>query len=240
MLPLPASRIFLLLLPIACGFASGQTLQRRLDERRAEFLKSAPADKIGIYQDGIDAVAASGILEKAKKKGDKAPGFTLRNAKGEDVKLSALLAKGPVVLTWYRGGWCPYCNIALAALQEKTPEFKKHGATLVALTPELPDHSLDTAGKNKLTFEVLSDVGNKVAREYGIVFQMTDGVAKAMRAGAKTHLRNGDESDELPLAATYVIAPDGTIAWAFLDADYRNRAEPDDVVKALGALKSKH
>ncbi|MCB1132873.1 MAG: redoxin domain-containing protein, partial [Verrucomicrobiae bacterium] len=108
------------------------------------------------------------------------------------------------------------------------------------LTPELPDHSLDTAGKNKLTFEVLSDVGNKVAREYGIVFQMTDGVAKAMRAGAKTHLRNGDESDELPLAATYVIAPDGTIAWAFLDADYRNRAEPDDVVKALGALKSKH
>lgn len=238
MLPIPLSRFLLILLPLSAGVVFAQPLKRQLDGRRAEFLESAPEDTVTLFQDGIDTVAATGIVKSAKQKGDKAPGFTLRNAKGEDVKLSALLAEGPVVLTWYRGGWCPYCNLALAAMQEKLPEFRKHGATLVALTPELPDHSLDTTQKNDLEFEVLSDVHNKVARNYGIVFKMTDGVAKAMREFAKTNERNGDESDELPLAATYVIAPDGTISWAFLDADYRNRAEPDDVVKALHELSS--
>jgi len=217
---------------------SAETLQQQLDAKRREFAAKAPLEKVAVYQAGIDAVAGSGIYERAKRTGDRAPDFALKNAAGKEVRLSELLAKGPVVLTWYRGGWCPYCNLALAALQEKLPEIQRLGATLVALTPELPEHAEDTTKKGALAFQVLSDVGNRVARDYGVVFKMTPEVAAAMRAGAKTNLRNGDESDELPLGAAYVIAPSGEIAYAFLDADYRRRAEPARLVDALTALKT--
>ncbi len=161
-----------------------------------------------------------------------------RNVEDQPVRLSDLLKNGPVVLTWYRGGWCPYCNLALAALAEKLPEITAAGGQLVALTPELPEHAEETTKKNKLPFTVLSDVGNRVAREYGVVFKMTPDVAAAMQKNAKLHERNGDASDELPLGAAYVIAPDGTVTYAFLDADYRNRAEPSRLVDALLALKT--
>ena len=109
------------------------------------------------------------------------------------------------------------------------------GATLVALTPELPEFAADTTKKGKIAFEVLSDVGNNVARTYGIVFKMSPEVAEAMRKNAKTAERNGDQSDELPLAAVYVIAPDGKITYSFLDADYKHRAEPSRLVDAVKA-----
>ena len=109
---------------------------------------------------------------KALKQGDKVKDFTLKNAKGEEVNLSVLLKKGPVVLTWYRGGWCPYCNLALKQLQEELAQIKEQGAMLVALTPELPDHSLTTQEKNALEFEVLTDLHNEVARSYGLVFKL--------------------------------------------------------------------
>lgn len=218
--------------------AQAETLKERLDARRAEFLKTAPADKAQSYQAGIDSVAASGIYDRALKTGAKAPDFTLKNAEGQPTRLSELLKKGPVVLTWYRGGWCPYCNLALAALTEKMTEITVAGGQLVALTPELPEHADETVKKHKRPFQVLSDVGNRVAREYGVVFKMTPDVAAAMQKGAKIHERNGDASDELPLGAAYVIAPDGTITYAFLDADYRNRAEPARLVDALRALKT--
>jgi len=221
-----------------------EKLSDSLDKKRADFLASAPKEAIKSYQDGIDAVAASGIYNKALKTGDKAPDFELEDAFGNKVSLSSLLKKGPVVLTWYRGGWCPYCNIALRALSMKEPMFKEAGAQIVALTPEKPDFTAETMKENELPFVVLSDLGNKVARDYGIVFKMTPDVAKAMRKFASTHERNGDESDELPLAATYVIDTDGTISYAFLDADYRNRAEPDRIVDAVealsGELKGEH
>lgn len=225
----------------ACVPASrAESLKERLDARRAEFLKSTPADKAQSYQDGIDAVAASGIYDRALKTGGKAPDFTLKNADGQTRRLSELLKKSPVVLTWYRGGWCPYCNLALAALTEKMPEIAAAGGQLVALTPELPEYADETVKKNKLPFEVLSDVGNRVARDYGVVFKMTTDVAAAMQKGAKVHDRNGDILDELPLGAAYVIAQDRTVTYAFLDADYRNRAEPTRLVEALKALQSGH
>jgi peroxiredoxin/predicted ester cyclase len=227
-----------LALLVASATAEEMSLKQQLDAKKAAFEEMAPAEKIAMYQEGIDEVSASGIYDRAKKVGDAAPDFGLTNQVGETVRLSELLRKGPVVLTWYRGGWCPYCNLTLAALQKALPQFQALGATLVALTPELPDHSLQTAEKNALEFEVLSDVGQKVAREYGVVFKMSDDVAAAMRSFAKTHERNGDESDELPLSATYVINTDGEITYAFLDAEYRNRAEPSRLVDALQAIRS--
>lgn len=217
--------------------ADSTTLKDQLDARRAEFQKSAPADKAAAYQAGIDAVANSGIYERLKKVGEQAPDFTLNDAAGQPVTLSRLLEKGPVVLTWYRGGWCPYCNLALRAMQQRLADFQKLGGQLVALTPELPEYATKTQTDAGLEFHVLSDVGNRVARAYGAVFKMTPEVANAMRKGAKTDVRNGDESDELPLALTCVVGRDGVIRYLFADADYRYRAEPSRILDALRALQ---
>jgi len=194
-------------------------------------------EKRKIYADGIKSVAASGVLENALNIGDKAPNFSLKNALGTSVLLYDELINGPVVLTWYRGGWCPYCNITLHYLQEKLPEIKEAGATLIAITPELLDNSLSTSKKNKLEFSVLSDVGNVVGKEYGVVYTLTHEVATIYEAGFGLSEVNGDDSNELPLAATYVINTDAVIQYAFLDADYTERAEVTDIVEALHKLK---
>lgn len=211
------------------------TLQSVLNQRREDFTAKAPEEVKKAYEKGVEAVANSGVLDLAKKVGDTAPDFALQNALGNTIKLSDYLQKGAVVLTWYRGGWCPYCNMTLHRLQSELPNFKALGANLIALTPELPDKSLTTKEKHDLQFEVLSDVGNTVAKDYGIVFKLTPEVAAIYHKSFDMHSYNGDDSDELPLAATYIINQEGKITYAFLDTDYRNRAEPSEV---LGALKS--
>ena len=207
-----------------------------LDEKKQRFLEKADRTKIADYDKGLQSVEDSGILESALNVGDEAPDFSLINQTGEVVSLYQTLEDGPVILTWYRGGWCPYCNITLAFLQEKLPEFEDAGAQLLALTPELPDSSMSTAEKHELSFDVLSDVGNVIAREYGVVFELTEAVATRYQNGFNLHAFNGDESNELPLAATYIIDTDGVIKYAFLDVDYRNRAEPAVMLEILGGL----
>lgn len=212
-------------------------LQESLDEKKSNFELNADEEKKKDYAAGIQAIIDDGVLDKAKNNGDKAPNFTLKNAKGERVTLYDELKNGPVVLIWYRGGWCPYCNLTLKRLQDELPNFKQYDASLIALTPELPDRSLSTIEKNELSFEVLSDIGNKVAKEYGVVFELTDAVAKRYQDGFNLHGFNGDESNTLPLAATYVIDKNGKIVYAFLDADYRNRAEPKEIMNSLRILR---
>jgi peroxiredoxin len=213
------------------------TLKSLLDEKKKNFELNADDNKKKIYREGIESVKESGILDNALNVGDKAPNFKLNNALGEPVELYQYLKKGKVVLTWYRGGWCPYCNLTLHQLQLELPEFNANGVNLIALTPELPDKSLSTAEKHDLKFEVLSDTGNKIANEYGIVFKLTDDVAEAYTKSFGMNDYNGDKSNELPLAATYIINEEGKIVYAFLDADYRNRAEPAELTQFLKTNK---
>ncbi|HQY20787.1 MAG TPA: peroxiredoxin-like family protein [Ignavibacteria bacterium] len=238
----------IILLPVKNNFAQTETeentkteslptLQSLLDEKKAAFELKASDEKKKIYSDGTQAVVNSGVLENALNNGDTAPDFLLKNSAGEEVTLYSYLEKGPVVLTWYRGGWCPYCNITLRRLQQELPNFQSLGASLIALTPELPDSSLSTSEKQNLEFEVLSDPGNKVAGQFGIVFKLTNDVADSYQKGFDLHAYNGDESNELPLAATYVIDTNKEIIYTFLDADYRNRAEPSDILDALKSSK---
>jgi peroxiredoxin len=210
-----------------------------LNSLKAKFSATAPADKARIHEAGIDSVRLSGVIETSLKVGDTAPDFELPNASSKPIRLSELLKTGPVVLTWYRGGWCPYCNIALHDLQEALPEIHKVGGTLVAVSPEIPDSSLSTAEKHSLKFEVLSDKGNHVAQTYGIVYKIPVSVVEQYKGRLDIPAYNHDESWELPLAATYIVDSQGVIRWVFLDADYRNRAEPSDIVAELKKLDSK-
>ncbi len=214
-------------------------VRKELDEFREKSSKTAPPERLRVYEQGIDEVRKSGVTEKALKVGDRAPDFELPNAAGKMVKLSELTARGPVVLTWYRGGWCPYCNIALRGFEKTLPEIRAAGANLVALSPEMPDNSLTTAEKNHLDFEVLSDRGNKVAHAYGVAYKIPKVVADQFKGRLDLAKYNGDDSGELPLGATYVIDRDGVIRYAFVDADYRKRAEPSDVIAALRGLEKK-
>lgn len=212
------------------------SLTEQLENRVTNFTAKADPEKIKNYNDAIAKVAASGIIESSKKEGDIAPNFTLPNATGQEVSLTDKTKNGYTIITWYRGGWCPYCNLTLAAWQDILPEIKAENIELIAITPELPDSTLSTKEKNALEFEVLSDVGNKVAKDYGIVFPLDQSIREAYKnMGLEKY--NGDASYTLPLAATYIINSKNEIVYAFLDADYRKRAEPRDVLQKIKDMK---
>jgi peroxiredoxin len=213
-------------------------LEQQLAAFKAEFARTAPAGRAALYEAKIEELRASFALERAIGTGDEAPDFTLPDPQARAVSLGALLDAGPAVVTFYRGGWCPYCNIQLRAYQAALPEMTALGARLIAISPQLPDGSLSTAQSNRLTFDVLSDVGNRVARRFGLVYALPEELRAALRSNNKALPGiNGDESWELPVPATYVIAPDRRVALAYLDVDYRKRLEPDAVLAALKSLR---
>jgi peroxiredoxin len=147
-----------------------------------------------------------------------------------------------VVLTFYRGGWCPYCNLELRAYQRVLPEITATGASLVAISPEKPDDTLSTAEKNSLTFEVLSDVGQKVGKAFRLVYDFTEELKSAYRDfGLDIPGKNGMPAEwALPISATYVIDRGGLILHAYTDADYRDRADPIEVLTILRRVGAAH
>jgi len=214
-------------------------LDQELKRLMNDFKQSAPEDVQEIIGKGISTLAESDLIANAVKTGDKAPDFVLSNQLGEKISLSNLLQNGPVVLTWYRGGWCPFCNMQLQYMQLSLPAFQELGASLIALTPEKPDGSLSVKEKNELEFEVLSDSNNQVAKSYGIVFKLEDEVSELYKNkfGLDLEAYNDSNSDELPVPATYVIDKTGLVKYAYLNADYTKRAEPQDIIEVLKTLK---
>jgi peroxiredoxin len=212
-------------------------LQEQLESFRAESARTAPPERVALYEARIDDLRARFAQEQAVRTGDEAPDFSLPGARGQLVSLSGLLRSGPVVLAFYRGAWCPYCNIQLRAYQAILPQMAALGTRLAAISPQLPDASLDTAEKNSLTFDVLSDTGNSVARRFGLVYALPEDLREALRSNNKAlPAINGDESWELPVPATYVIAPDRRVALASIEVDYRKRLEPDAILATLKSL----
>ncbi len=213
------------------------TLTQDLAHQRAHSNAMIPANAQSLMAQATDALRASGILDRVLTVGDRIPAIALPSATGQTISIPQLLAQGPVVISLYRGQWCPYCNLELRALQTILPEITAHGATLVAISPQTPDNSLSTTEKHELTYTVLSDVGNRVARSFGLVFEVSPELRPIYQGfGIDLPGHNGDESYELPIPATYVVAPDGAIAHAFIDIDYTQRLDPDDIVQALKQL----
>jgi peroxiredoxin len=211
------------------------SLKEQLAEYRAGWYQRVPAERQAIMQRHIDELRSGTIPRTMLKTGDHAPEIVLENARGATIDVGTLLKKGPVIVTFYRGGWCPYCNLELKAYQQILPEIAAAGASLVAISPEKPDDTLSTAEKNALIFEVLSDVGQKVGRSFGLVYEFTEELKSAYHGfNLDIPARNGMPGEwALPVSATYVIDHDGSIIYAYTDVDYRDRADPRNVLHIL-------
>lgn len=211
------------------------SLQSELDTFKATWTERVGAAVAQMMTD--DNAALLPQVESALKAGDRFPALALRDQLGRSVDLAALAAAGPLVVTFYRGGWCPYCNLELRAYQKLLADITRLGARLIAVTPETPDNALTTAEKNDLAFTVLSDEKAHLAAALGIRFELSDAVkAYFVKAGHDLPARNGDDRWSLPMPATYVVEKGGRIALAFVDPDYRRRLEPSEAIAALAAL----
>jgi len=176
--------------------------------------------------------------EPGLKVGMNAPDFQLSNTFGEKVKLSERLIGGPVVLAFYRGAWCLFCNIELNTLQNSLPYFKKYNASLIAVTPQKPDKSKEQLDKSEYTFEVLSDLDDSVMKAYNLYFEVPQELHELYKNRFNLDITeyNGNNRFSLPIPGTFVIDQDGIIQAAFAETDYKKRMEPADIIKALRAI----
>ena len=184
------------------------------------------------------AELAERLPDPGLKVGERAPDFTLPNAHGMPVTLSEQLAKGPVVLSFYRGAWCPYCNLELKALHGALPRFERLGAHLIAITPQQPDKSLEQVNKDGYPFEILSDLDSAVMRDYRLYFKVPKALSTLYqdRFGLDLATYNGTGRYELPVPGTFVIDKQGIVRAAFADTDYKRRMEPADIIATLRTL----
>ena len=199
--------------------------------------KQLPEDMLTNLNAGWSEIVAGKVKSECVNVGQKAPAFSLPSASNKMVSLKDELARGPVVLTFYRGIWCPFCNLALQTYQRALGEIKARGASLIAISPQTPDNTLSMKEKNALEFEVLSDPGSKVAAQYKLAFTTPPAHIKVLEQFDMSLTKvNGDDSNLIPLPATYIIRRDGIIAWAHIDPNYRIRAEVSDLLAMLDKL----
>lgn len=208
-----------------------------LAEMRAGFAVRMPEDIRTAMTAADLALAASGILSSAMKAGQFAPDFVLPNIDGKAVRLSDVLRNGPTIVSFYRGGWCPYCNLELRAYQALAEEMNAAGVQMLAISPQKPDESAATVKKNGLGFQVLSDLGSTVSKQFGIAFDLAEELRPIYtRLGHALPDFNGADW-VLPIPATYVIGTDRKIILAHVDTDYRSRLEPSDAIAAAACAK---
>lgn len=225
-------------------------LNQKIRDTIAQLRATLPTELSALIEQGAGEISALDIIERARKAGDIAPDFALLDQRGEQKRLAEYLAHGPLVVTFYRGAWCPYCNLQLKEYNDHLGEIEAAGGTLVAITPEkpnafdilagsgVPKDVLDIVVKD-VTFDVLHDPGSRVAEAFGLVFELPESHRRLLSlVNVDVEALNGDSSFTFPDPATYVISPSGEIAWAFVPNNYRRRAEVTQVVEALRAVSS--
>lgn len=215
------------------------TLQAKLDAFKADFEAgkppyNVPHSVIETMHRATQELIASGAAGRALKAGDKAPLFTLNDPQGNPVSSVELLAKGPLVLSFYRGVWCPYCNMELQALEQALPAFQALGANLIAVSPQTAPNSRKSVRQNELSFPILSDPHNSVAAAFGLRFELPDYLVELYQS-LKNDLPtfNGDASWTLPMPGRYVIDRQGVIIYAEVNPDYTRRPDPEDMLPSL-------
>lgn len=220
------------------------SLQDKLDAFKADFKAGKPPYKAPpeihpIMERATTELIASGQATRAVKAGDRAPQFRLQDQDGNTVSSAELLAKGPLIVTFYRGVWCPYCNLELQALQETLADITARGASLVAISPQTAPNSRKSQRDNKLGFPILSDVKSQVANAFGIRFALPpDLIAVYAGFGNDLTVVNDDPAWVLPMPARYVVGTDGIIAYAEVNPDYTHRPDPSELLPVLDRLKT--
>ena len=215
------------------------SLQAKLDAFKADFESgkppySAPRPVVETMHRATAELIASGAANRAKKVGDPAPSFSLQDPEGRTFSSAELLKKGPLIVTFYRGVWCPYCNMDLQALEAAKPQFEKLGASLLAISPQTGSNSRKSMRQNQLSFPILSDPRGELAAAFGLRFQLPDYLIELYK-GFKNDLPaiNDDPSWTLPMPARYVIEQDGTIVYAEVNPDYTFRPDPEELIPVL-------
>ena len=223
--------IYILCIPEAMSLAAELSLAVN------GFKNAAPPEVFSAFTTAIKDFEVSFQRESTIKVGDTLPEFRLSDAVGNEVCSSDLIAKGPILINFYRGEWCPFCNLALAAMQKHLGDFKAKGVTLVAISPELPNQSLSTTEKHNLQFPVLSDVGNKYAEKLGILFAQPNNLRPIYDAfGTDFKKRNGDNSLVVPVPAVVLVDRKGVVRNTYINPDYMQRVEPSEVLEWINAL----
>jgi peroxiredoxin len=214
-------------------------LQAKLDAFKADYEAgkppySAPRSVVETIHRATAELIGSGAARRAKKAGDVAPSFSLKDPESNVVSSAELLKRGPLVLSFYRGVWCPYCNMELQALEAVKPEFDRYGASLIAISPQTAHNSRKSVRQNKVSFPILSDVKGKVGAAFGLRFNLPDYLVelyKRLKNDLPTF--NDDPSWTLPMPARYVIGQDGLILYSEVNPDYTRRPEPEDMIPVL-------
>lgn len=211
------------------------SLKEKLQGAKQQMAEQLPGEILQKFGASLQSLVDSGLAAKALKAQDKAPLAVLKDADGQDVDLRQLLDKGPLVLVFYRGLWCPFCNLALSAYQQMVGDLAASGATLVAVSPQTPQSSAKTREALGIRYLLLSDPENRLAKQYGIVFKLEDELDAVYRSlGADLKVFNASHALTLPMASAFVIGQDGVIRHAFINVDYSERVEPQTLIEAVG------
>jgi len=215
-----------------------KTLKEQTDAKIEQSRKAKPEFMKGV-EEIIEQAKQFKKGEDAIKVGEKAPLFELPNQDNHLTSLSSLINDGPVIVTFYRGSWCPYCNLQLRALRERLGEISDLGAKLIAISPEVPDTTMDPNEISQLGFNVLSDQDAKVAKDYGVAWDVPDFLLEHMRVDRQLDLEtiNNGNAQVLPIPATFIINPQGEVIWNYVNVDYRTRSEPDEIIEQLKKIK---
>ncbi|MGN5192416.1 peroxiredoxin-like family protein [Aeromonas veronii] len=215
------------------------TLEQKIKEYDAIKQTQVSSEILAMMEDSTAALRATGLEDRALATGDRFPDFALPDQHQIVRPFSYYLTQGPVVLNIYRGGWCPYCNLEMQALSSILPELRSRGVNLIGLTPEMPATAEDTVTANKLEITVLSDKGNQVSADLGLVFILPEKLRPIYKhLGIDIPANNGDQSFTLPVPATYIINTDGIILYHFVNVDYTKRVEPIVLLSELDKLLS--
>jgi len=213
------------------------SLKEDLAAQKQKWEAALPGEATKLLKQATQRLVESSVAKPLLTAGDKFPQFSLPNAVGNAVNSEDMLARGPMVVCFYRGGWCPFCNLELRAYQEILEDIHKLGAEFVAISPQLPEEALTMVAKANLTFEVLSDTGNSLAEHLGLVFDLGDKLVDLyLSMGYDLERINGNVRWTLPVPATFVVGADNTVALAYAHADYTERLEPDEVLESIRGL----
>lgn len=213
----------------------GRSLREQFAERKALIARYVPADAQSIHSCVIADLKASGIESRVLQRGNKAPDFELQDHNGKLVLSADLLGTGKLVICFFRGRWCPFCVGQLEAMQQVLPQIHAAGSKLVAISPQTVQQNFFMADQHRLGFPLLSDAGNRVARQFGLAYRVPEAQqALYRRTFVNLPFVNGEDSWELPIPATYVLDPrENSVCFTSANADYTDRPEPAEIVHFL-------